>query len=96
MVRQWLADGRPPDKLAVKGLSRVGRVYAGMYGNLSLKEQGVIRLSLDWTGLTGKHSVPCLLHSEWDEAIRVAHIQGGHMGRDVTLSRLVARFSSHA
>ena len=46
MVRQWLADGRPPDKLAVKGLSRVGRVYAGMYGNLSLKEQGVIRLSL--------------------------------------------------
>ena len=38
MVRQWLADGRPPVKLLVKGLSRVGRIYAGMYGNLSLDE----------------------------------------------------------
>ncbi len=36
MVRQWLADGHPPDKLLVKGLSRVGRIYAGMYGNLSI------------------------------------------------------------
>ena len=66
LVRQWLADGRLSDKLATKGLSRVGRIYAGMYGNLSLDEQGVIRLSLDRTGLTGKRSVPCLPHSEWD------------------------------
>ncbi len=61
MVRQWLADRRPPDKLATKGLSRVGRIYAGMYCNLSLDEQGVIRLSLD---RTGKRSVPCFPHSE--------------------------------
>ncbi len=62
-----------------------------MYGNLSLYEQGVIRLSQDRPGLTGRRSVPCLPHSDWDEAIRVAHIQGGHMGRDVKLSCLVAR-----
>ncbi len=91
MVRQWLADGRPLDKLTTKRLSRVGRVYVGMCGNHSLHEQGVIRLSLDRTGLTGKRSVPCLSYFEWDEAIRVTHIQGGHMGREVTLSRLVAR-----
>ena len=91
MVQKWLVDGHPPDKLATKGLSRIGWIYAGMYGNLSLDDQGVICLTLDQTGLTGKRSVPCLPHSEWDEAIRVAHVQGGHMGRDITLARLATR-----
>ncbi len=62
-----------------------------MYGNLSLNYQGVICLSLDRPGLPGKRRIPCLPHSEWDEAIRVAYVQGGHMGRYVTLARLMAR-----
>ena len=62
-----------------------------MYSNLSLDNQGVICLTLDRPGLTGKRSVPCLPHSEWDEAIRVAHVKGGYMGRDVMLGRLIAR-----
>ncbi len=45
LVRQWLADGHPPDKLVTKGLSQVALIYAGMYGNLSLDDQGVIRLT---------------------------------------------------
>ncbi len=87
-VRKWIQAGEAPDVFAVRAASRIGKIYAGLFNDLCILEDGVIYQKLPERGITAGRLAPCIPKSMWDDVIRLAHVTGGHMGVNVTASRL--------
>ena len=88
LARQWVHEKQPPNSLEIRALSRVGKIYAGLFYGLSLDKANVLRYSVPNTDLLQGKQVVCLPKVLWDDTIRLGHATGGHMAQLITLERL--------
>jgi hypothetical protein len=79
---------RPPNSI-VAGLSRVGKIYAGLFDSLFLDENGLIRYSKPTivAGKEIKRKVVILPRNLWRPALVKAHLAAAHMGMNATVDR---------
>jgi hypothetical protein len=92
-VYHAVQEGRWPDALEMRGLHPEVHVYKGIRALLSINQEGVLvrRVPSGNNDLRPDYFVPCLPGDRVEQAIRLAHVTGGHMGRDVTAARLRRR-----
>lgn len=88
VIRRWLLQGQKPDDLTVRAMSPKGKVYAGLFQDLRMDGQGLIRYH-DQRGPMGQPRARlCLPPSLWEEAIRRVHEIGGHQAVAATEQRV--------
>lgn len=92
LVRAWVRDKmakkKAVDTFTIKGLSRISKIYAGLQSCLTLGTDDVLRFLAPNSPLLRPRPLVCLPKCLWDDAIKVAHITGGHMAVEKTVSRL--------
>ncbi len=87
-ARKWVAEKVKPDALTVKGLSRVGKIYAGELERLTLDEDGILMRAEPNHPFQQNAKRVVLPRSIWDEVIRTAHVAGGHQATEATMRRI--------
>jgi hypothetical protein len=87
-ARDWVRDGVPPDRLTIKALSRVGKIYAGLLPSLTIDRDDILRYAVPNSQAETIKRVPCLPQGLWDDTIGIAHVTGGHMAVLPTMQRL--------
>ena len=88
-VLRWVRQNKLPSRLDIHALPRNGKIYARSLNQCSLSPDGLLLWrQLDGRPFAGKDLI-CLPESLWDDAIRCAHVTGGHMAVRPTLTRLL-------
>ena len=89
LVRDWIATNTKPNALEMKGLSRIGKIYAGLLDRLSVdRKDRLLRYQPTQPPWEVRRRVVCLPRRLWDDVIETAHTMGGHMGIHSTVDRL--------
>ena len=90
IIRKWVKSSHEPSREDIRALSLHGQHYAGILESLEFDRAGVLQYTPPNQGILPVKSVTCLPQALWNDTIKLAHITGGHMGIDITLTRLRA------
>ena len=88
LVRGWLVAKELPAKLELRALSPIGKAYAQQFESLYVGHQGHIRIKLVDNPASSGMTAFCLPKLLWDDCIRLAHAQAGHMATETTYKQM--------
>ncbi len=87
-IRDWVGRKHCRTSMEVKELQEDGATYIGFSTDLVIGRDGILRRQLPARAIEPRERVLCIPESLREEAIRVAHVNGGHMGIGTTVERL--------
>ena len=89
-IKRLVRQGQAPSKGLVASLSRLGKIYAGLFSSLMVDEKGLLRYGQK----RGAHDrKPVVLpRNLWTEAVRTTHEAGAHLAAQNTVERATPLF----
>ena len=94
-ILHWVNKGEPPTKEALAATSQTGRLYGGLFPNLHLDKQGILRYTIASSYATStnreRHLV-LLPRNLWTKAVWKAHEASAHMAAQATTTKALQHF----
>ena len=91
-VRESLIKGTKPSMLQQAAMTGESRSYFGMWEQLMIGEDGLVRVRRLGPPSSNKKALLCLPRETWDPIIRKIHQEGGHCGLEATMERISRSF----
>lgn len=93
-IMEWVRQGEPPTREALAASSRIGKLYGGLYPDLSFDDHGVLRYTSrsNTGGLGQERQLVLLPRNLWSEAVWKAHEAAAHMAAQATTNKALQHF----